>query len=139
MVNKLEYKSRKRYNNVYSKIAAFGGAFIIHDIAIGNPAIVRGADINYFSRVFGDFSTLEGSERDPLSYVEKAVQANCMGGIWLACGTNDVLYGSNTRLYDNLKRMGASAAFLSVHGTHNWSAWTPHLKEMMDWLIAQPK
>ena len=126
-----------RYNDVYSKVAAFGGAFIIHDIAIGNPAIVSGADINYFRRVFGDFSTLEGSERDPLSYVEKAVQTNCMGDIWLACGTNDVLYRSNKRLYENLKRMGVSVDFLSVPGAHSWSAWVPYLKEMMDWLVNQ--
>lgn len=124
------------YSNVYSKIAAFGGAFIIHDIAIGNPAIVMGADINYFRQVFGDFSTLEGSERDPLSYVEKAVQTNCIGDIWLACGTNDVLYRSNTRLYENLKRMGVSVDFLSVPGVHSWSAWVPNLKEMMEWLVS---
>lgn len=125
-----------RYSNVYGKIVSFGGAFIIHDIAIGNPAIVRGADINYFRQVFGDFSTLEGSERDPLSYVEKAVQTSCMGDIWLACGTNDVLYRSNTWLYENLKRMGVSVDFLSVPGVHSWSAWVPYLKEMMEWLVS---
>lgn len=127
-----------RYNDVYSKIVAFGGAFIIHDIAIGNPAIVGGADINYFRRVFGDFSTLEGSERDPLSHVQKAVCENRMGSIRLLCATSDILYRSNNRIYEDLKRMGVSVDLLSAPGAHNWSAWAPYLKVMVDWLVNQP-
>lgn len=127
-----------RYSDVYGKIVAFGGAFIIHDIAIGNPAIVGGADINYFRRVFGDFSTLEGSERDPLWHIRKAVKENRMGAVWLLCGTGDALCRSNKRLYEDLKEMGVSVDLLSVSGAHNWPTWIPYLKIMMDWLVNQP-
>lgn len=128
-----------RYSNVYGKIASFGGAFIVHDVSIGNQGVLGNADVNYFRRVFGDFATLEGSERDPLTHVQKAVQANCMGDIWLACGTNDVLYRSNKRMYESLKRMGVSVDFLSVPGAHSWFAWVPYLKEMMDWFVNLPQ
>lgn len=123
-----------RYSNIYGKIASFGGAFIIHDIAIGNPAIVRGADINYFRRVFGDFSTLEGSERDPLSHIQKAVSENRMSSIWLLCGVEDVLYRSNEKMYEEISRLGVPIKLIGVSGGHNWPTWTPYMDEMMEWL-----
>ena len=95
-----------RYSNVYGKIVSLGGAFIIHDICIGNPEIVHGADINYFKRVFGDFQTLEHSERDPLCHAQNAVKENRMSPVLLFCGTNDLLYRSNKRMRKELHKLG---------------------------------
>lgn len=125
-----------RFSNVYGKIVAFGGAFIIHDVAIGNPGVLGNADVRYFRRVFGDFSTLEGSERDPLWHVQKAVKENRMSPVLLLCGTNDLLFHSNERMCKELHKMGVPAKLIPiVNGDHTWICWNSCMEQTFTWLV----
>lgn len=123
-----------RYSHVYGKIAALGGAFIVHDICIGNPLIVAGADICYFRRVFGDFLTLEGSDRDPLYHVRQAMEARSMGPVHLLCGKEDLLYRSNLKMEQSLRSLGVCVDVLPVSGGHSWKTWNGHLETVFNWL-----
>lgn len=123
-----------RYSRIFGKIAAFGGAFIVHDICIGNPAIVGNGDIRYFQRVFGDFFTLEGSDRDPLTHVQNALEDQSMAPVWLLCGEADPLYRSNERMYNTLVHMGASVELVRIPGGHSWDVWSPYTGTMLRWL-----
>lgn len=127
-----------RYCEVYGKIVSFGGAFIIHDVAIGNPGVLGNADVNYFRKVFGDFSTLEGSTRDPLFHIQKAANKGKMGSVWLQRGTDDVLYRNNEKMYEELRQMAVPVELISTAGGHRWSTWNQHIKAMMEWLVNQP-
>lgn len=122
-----------RYSNVYGKIVSFGGAFIISDVAIGNQGVLGSADVNYFKRVFGDFATLEGSERDPLAQAEKAMQEDRMGSVYLVCGTEDILIRCNERMYEELSRMGVCVRLKIVSGNHSWSTWNHHIEDSLRW------
>lgn len=126
-----------RYSRVYGKIAALAGAFIVHDVCIGNPLIVGNADIRYFRRVFGDFFTLEDSPRDPLYHVRRAVAAGNMPPVYMLCGTEDIRHWwCNERMYRDLTKLGVEAELIPVPGIHSWSAWNPHLEKMLNWLLS---
>lgn len=125
-----------RYSNVYGKIASFGGAFIIHDIAIGNPGVLGNADVNYFRQVFGDFSTLEGSGRDPLTHIQTAVDENRMSAVYLLCGVKDVVYQGNERIRKGLHRMGVPVKLVAIpEGGHTWVCWNPYIEQLLMWLL----
>lgn len=123
-----------RYSRMYGKILSFGGAFIITDVAIGNPGVLGNGDVHYFRRVFGDFSTLEGSLRDPLAHAQQAVEENRMSPVLLLCGSGDVLCRSNEKMHRDLTRLGIRAQLWLVPGGHSWSAWNPHVESALRWL-----
>lgn len=124
-----------RYSNVYGKIASFGGAFIIHAVATGNPGVLGNADVNYFRRVFGDFSTLEGSELDPLVQAKHAAEENRMSPVCLICGTADVLHQSNQKIFTELRYVGSAIKLISIErGKHDWITWNSYIESVLQWL-----
>lgn len=91
----------------FKKIISVSGAFIAHDVAIGNPQVVGlSADKDtfaYFTDTFAPFDTLEGDvHRNPIAAIV-ASNTEALPEIIMTCGTKDVLYERNTdalRLFD---------------------------------------
>ena len=124
-----------RYSQVFGKIACFSGAFILHDVAIGNPGVLGNADVNYFRRVFGDFATLEGSGRDPLVQARRAVDENRMSPVYLLCGNQDLLIRCNQCMATELMRLGIPVVVQTAEGGHCWDFWNRHLESVIQWLV----
>lgn len=124
-----------KYSSVFGKVASFSGAFIIHDVAIGNPGVLGNADINYFRSVFGDFSTLGGSSRDPTAEMIRSSKSENIPAILLLCGNEDVLYRANLGVVQALKANGISVEWHSSAGGHHWTLWNGMLPYVIRWFI----
>lgn len=83
----------------FQKIISISGAFIAHDVAIGNPQVVGlPADkvtLKYFTDTFAPFDTLEEDiHRNPLAAIVKG-EVDTKSPIIMTCGTKDELYERN--------------------------------------------
>lgn len=120
---------------VFSKIASFSGAFILHAVSIGDPLVLGNAEPTYFKKLFGDdLTSLEGSPFDPVCAAEKAMQSGYAPSIYLLCGKNDTLYQPNLRFRTQLQTLGSSVTWQEVPGKHEWSVWNKYLESLFCWL-----
>ena len=83
----------------FEKIISISGAFIAHDVAIGNPQVVGELDnkeaMKYFADTFAPFDTLESDIcRNPIAAIING-DADDMPEIIMTCGTKDELYARN--------------------------------------------
>ncbi len=83
----------------FKKIISISGAFIAHDVAIGNPQVVGlptdKDTFEYFTETFAPFDTLEGDiHRNPLAAIV-ASNVDALPRIIMTCGTKDDLYERN--------------------------------------------
>ena len=122
------------YPQVYGRCACFGGAFILEDVVVWNQRVLGDADYLYFCRVFGDFDTLLGSERDPEAMAKKALSRGTLGKLWLLCGEEDPLIAANRKLAGNLKQAGADIRFTALPGGHSHRCWNPAMETVLRWL-----
>lgn len=116
----------------FEKIASLSGAFIQHALAIGDPWVLGPADPIALRKVFGDFQTLEGSERDPVGIVKRA---GTVPPIYLLCGKQDPLYYPNLRFRQQLLDLNADVTWDEVAGGHSWDVWSQHLEKVIQWII----
>jgi S-formylglutathione hydrolase FrmB len=123
-----------KYPQVFGKIASFSGAFIIHDVAIGNLGVLGNADVAYFRTVFGDFATLEDSTRDPVAEYIRASKITQIPKLLLLCGKEDVLMQPNLRIIRQLNNAHIPLLWLETDGGHNWPFWKPLLPKVIEWL-----
>ena len=123
------------YPRVYGKCASFSGAFILEDVVVWNQRVLGNADYLYLCRVFGDFDTLLGSERDPEAVAKKALSQGELGKLWLLCGEDDKrLITANRKLAENLKKAGADIRFTALSGGHDGRCWNPAMEPVFRWL-----
>lgn len=123
-----------KFGKVFGKIASLSGAFIIPDVVIGNQGVLGNANPQYFKDVFGDFETLEGSERDPLAETMKAYENNQLPSICLLCGADDDLYQGNLKVVKVLRNKGIPLLWHGSTGGHHWSFWNDMLPHVLRWL-----
>ena len=124
-----------KYREAFSKIVSFSGAFIIPDVVIGNQAVLGNADPEYFRSVFGDFETLEGSDRDPVAEAIRVSQTDGLPLIYLLCGIDDVLYQGNMKTVKVLRKYNIPVIWNSSKGTHCWTFWNDSLPDVIKWLV----
>ncbi len=90
-------------------------------------------DKAYYEMVFGDTSKLVGGPNDPFALCEK-VEPAMRPKMFIACGTEDGLYGANVRFKDKLIELGYDVTWVSAPGGHTWDFWDTHIKNAIDWL-----
>ncbi len=89
----------------FKKIISVSGAFIAHDVAIGNPQVVgmphSKETLKYFEDTFAPFDTLEDDiQRNPVAAIIGSVG---IPKLIMTCGTKDELYERNIdaiRMFD---------------------------------------
>lgn len=123
-----------KYPQAFGKIASISGAFIIHDVVIGNHGVLGNADPNYFKRIFGDFESLEGSSRDPLAEAVRALEQGHLPPVHLTCGTEDVLHAGNLKIVKTLRQHGGQVLWQDGPGVHGWKFCNQVLPELIRWL-----
>jgi enterochelin esterase-like enzyme len=55
--------------------------------------------------------------------------------LWIACGQQDMLLGSNQRLVDWLRSQGVTLTWIETPGPHSFSVWRRHLAEFVPLLF----
>ncbi len=123
--------------HLFGKIASISGAFIIDDLLDEEHNVIGGIqNLWHFYNLFGPIWELKSStERNPLCAAQKALEQGTLPPIFLSCGTLDMLYKRNQKLYTNLLNLGANVTWSEAIGVHNWDCFGRILKEMINWII----
>jgi len=124
------------YPEVFGKIACISGAFIIDDLAIGNPEIIGStANIYHFQSMFGDILSLaDDPSRNPWTAIKTIEDKNILSPIYLACGTEDLLYRRNIRLYRRLQERNLDVSWYTSPGNHDWKFFHQAILHTFEWL-----
>ena len=117
------------YPERFSAVIALSSALVIYDLANRPDSETAGVlPAGMKKDIFGDLSKLEGSDIDPECRVRKLrAEGRDMPFIYLACGTEDSLIGSNRRFRDFLKEQGADFFYEEGPGRHTWQFWNEYI------------
>ena len=124
------------HSNLFSKIICISSAFILHDITNGNPEIVGYHNEKHFRNLFGDFISLRTSyERNPLVAAQVALQNTQLPSIFMACGTEDLLFERNRNIYHTLVSSNADVTWFEAKGNHNYSFFNQAIVTSFQWAL----
>ncbi len=100
----------------------------------GNPV----ANYAYYAATFGDPKTVLASDANPEVLVKQKLAAGeTLPGIFIACGTEDMLCPLNRAFDAFLTELGVAHEAHFAPGEHNWSFWDPWLRRAIPWLLAE--
>lgn len=116
-----------RYSTLFCKMAAVAGAFV--------PGILgAGMSSQYFLDTFGDYETLEGSDREPYGEALRALAENRMIPALLACGRQDIHLACGRRMARMLTEAGAEVTWMEEDGGHEWAFFNRFFPSVLAWL-----
>lgn len=126
------------YHETFSKIFCLSGAFIIDDIA----GIKQGysddiGDYDCYRHIFGDLEQLKESAKDPLWCVKRAIEAENIPQVYMACGKEDFLLHKNRDMKKKLEELGVHLDYVETSGTHDWIFWNKHLEPAIRWVLGK--
>ena len=114
------------FPELYSKIGAFSSV----------------ADIRYFAEnhitqverksIFGD--EISGAD-DLFELSAAAVKSVVRPELFLACGTGDFLYDSNTRFRKHLDNIGYPYTYVEKEDVHNWYFWDEQIRNALKFFM----
>ncbi len=128
-----------KYSHNYSRLAAFSGALIYREVSEmtppnGNPV----ANYAYYAATFGDPKTVLERDVNPEVLVkEKLARGEALPGIYMACGTEDMLIDVNRAFAAFLKEQGVEAEVHFTPGEHNWTFWNEYLVKAIRWMLGE--
>ena len=117
----------------FQKIISVSGAFIAHDVAIGNPQVVGApgdnGTVQYFMDIFAPFDTLEDdANRNPIAAVIARKEAQ-MPKIIITCGTKDELYERNVAAIKQFGEHGVAYDWCPIDGgVHDYKCFDEGLR-----------
>ena len=125
-------KCALRAPQTFSKVISLSGALDAADTAINNtvPATRR-----YWEDVFGPAEDVSGSENDLFAAATALTDPALRPRIYMWCGTEDFLYGQNTRMRDHLRALGYDLTYEESPGDHQWRHWDKKIADALDWLL----
>ena len=125
-------KCALRAPRTFSKVISLSGALDAADTAINNtvPATRR-----YWEDVFGPAEDVSGSENDLFAAATALTDPALRPRIYMWCGTEDFLYGQNTRMRDHLRALGYDLTYEESPGDHQWQYWDKKIADALDWLL----
>lgn len=125
-------KCALRAPRTFSKVISLSGALDAADTAINNtvPATRR-----YWEDVFGPAEDVPGSENDLFAAATALTDPALRPRIYMWCGTEDFLYGQNTRMRDHLRALGYDLMYEESPGDHQWRHWDKKIADALDWLL----
>lgn len=96
------------------------------------------AGYGYYRRVFGDLTSLVGSDRDPEALVAQlAARQAVFPRIYLACGTEDFLLDVNRSFQRCLEHHGVPHLAIETPGGHDFAFWTAQIGKAIAWMFEE--
>ena len=125
-------KCALRAPQTFSRVISLSGALDAADTAINNtvPATRR-----YWEDVFGPAEDVSGSENDLFAAATALTDPALRPQIYMWCGTEDFLYGQNTRMRDHLRALGYDLTYEESPGDHQWRHWDKKIADALNWLL----
>lgn len=92
----------------------------------------------YYRQVFGDLTTLLGSDRDVEALAARVASgAGPLPRLYLACGTDDFLLEPNRSLQRRLEHLGLPHLWLETVGGHDFAFWNAQLAQAVAWMFEE--
>jgi len=84
--------------------------------------------------VFGEGVNIPDSE-DLFKIAEQTEKNPLRPSIFMAVGTEDMLYEGNARLRDKFQSLDYDLTYRETEGDHNWEFWDENIKHVLKWLF----
>lgn len=105
----------------FSAVASLSGAVLL---GIQMEQLLNVRNQCYWEGIFGPLDEVENSENAPLHLLKKLVNSEKeLPRIFLACGTEDMLYKSNVEMSKQMDKLGVPHTFEFGSGEHDWVFW----------------
>jgi putative tributyrin esterase len=126
------FKWALTYPGRFNKAASLSGALDVDEVARGFDDNVRN---RYMNAVFGD-TTVKGTGHDLRHLITEHKKAGTtLPGLFVGCGTEDFLYGTNRRFVDFLTDEGIPHTYRESNGAHTWDFWDTYITYVLDWMF----
>ena len=124
------------------QFAAFGLFSGLKNVAdLEDEALPADDDAFYmFRAAFGKPANIVNTENDICYMIDKQMKAGKkFPKGYMATGVEDTHYEDNVRFMDKYLSQGIEALRIIDHGAHNWEYCNKHVKQFLDWLVAEGK
>lgn len=109
--------------------------------AVTDTEVKRVEEDNYmFPASVGDTKLLEETENDISYMITRQMQAGKrFPRAYMATGVEDTHYLDNVYFIEKYRKLGIDVFRVIDHGAHNWEYCDKHVKNYLDWLVAEGK
>ena len=131
-----------KYPETFGGIMALSSALIIYHLKDMKPDMKDPvmANYEYYVNAFGDLDKAEKSDHNPEVLFKRNKKKGIVNPhIYMACGTEDFLYGANQQFRTFLEKQKADFTYSEGPGIHDWNFWTPHAYEGIEDLLKHIK
>lgn len=96
---------------------------------------VPGRSLMGEDRVFGDMEQASLTDKNPRVALAQLLSRNGpLPKMYMACGLQDRLLGSNRSFRDCLEESGIDLTYEETEGNHNWDFWNDQIQKVLEWL-----
>ena len=121
------------YPDRYAAAASLSGAVDIAAYVDGKNEL----DDPYWYSILGDFDKVRGSKNDLFALAESCAKSEVKPRLFLWCGTEDHLIGSNRRLKAHLDALSLENTYRESEGYHSWHWWDLHIQSALSFFFEE--
>ena len=121
------------YPDRYAAAASLSGAVDIAAYVDGKNEL----DDPYGYSILGDFDKVRGSKNDLFALAESCAKSEVKPRLFLWCGTEDHLIGSNRRLKAHLDALSLENTYRESEGYHSWHWWDLHIQSALSFFFEE--
>ena len=121
------------YPDRYAAAASLSGAVDIAAYVEGKNEL----DDPYWYSILGDFDKVRGSKNDLFALAESCAKSEVKPRLFLWCGTEDFLLGSNRRLKAHLDALSLDNTYRESEGDHSWHWWDLHIQSALSFFFEE--
>jgi S-formylglutathione hydrolase FrmB len=128
------FKMALTYPERFTAAASLSGAVDIREVVKEHDDPENVVWLAGMRNVFGDLSTVPGSEHDLFALAERVAKSRIRLKLYQCCGTEDFLYADNLRFRDHAKTLPLDLTYEEGPGEHNWAFWDKMIQNVIAWL-----
>ena len=121
------------YPDRYAAAASLSGAVDIAAYVEGKKEL----DDPYWYSILGEFDKVRGSKNDLFALAESCAKSEVKPRLFLWCGTEDFLLGSNRRLKAHLDALSLDNTYRESEGDHSWHWWDLHIQSALSFFFEE--
>lgn len=126
-----------KYSDTFGYIVSLSGALLVEEYPKRTneaPFFIERRD--YAESCFGDLDALQESDMNPKWMIKKLKEeGKDIPKIYIACGDQDSLLGTNKDMAAFLQEQGVDVTFEVGPGNHEWDFWDTYIKKAVyEWL-----
>ncbi len=126
-----------KYCDTFGGIIALSSALIVNKTLLQkteNPKFPGETEENKMVWFGADLKAALESDNNPKVTVRKLLEEKKqIPMIYMACGTEDVLFGVNQDFSEFLQEHGVTHIFETGSGGHEWDFWDDYIKRALEW------